>query len=231
MESGTDRDRHANSRRADTAREAARMTMLELDTRRSALILLDYQNYNVHPDGYWAKAMPGSAERAAPAVERTTRALAAARAAGLTIIHVANAWREGHPDINPYTPWQADARSAGRSTEGSWGIEFYEPLAPTNGELVVRKRAVSGFVGTELDRLLLIHGVSTVVIAGIVTNFAAEGTARDASDRGYRVVVLADCCESVSDEWHSFSITQILPLMSEVVTADDFIRSLSPSAR
>lgn len=145
------------------------------------------------------------------------------------MIHVANAWREGHPDINPHTPWQADARSAGRSTEGSWGIELYEPLAPVNGELVVRKRAVSGFVGTELDRLLLIHGISTVVIAGIVTNFAAEGTARDASDRGYRVVVLADCCESVSDEWHSFSITQILPLIAQVVTADDFIRSLSPS--
>lgn len=205
------------------------MSTLELDIGRSALVLLDYQNYNVHPDGYWAKAMPGSAERAVPALERTERALAAARAAGLTVIHVQNAWREGHPDINPYTPWQADAKAAGRSTEGTWGIEFFEPLAPANGELVVRKRAVSGFVGTELDRLLLIHGISTVIIAGIVTNFAAEGTARDASDRGYRVVVLADCCESVSDEWHSFAVTQILPLMSQVVTADDFIRSLALS--
>lgn len=205
------------------------MSTLELDIGRSALVLLDYQNYNVHPDGYWAKAMPGSAERAVPALERTERALAAARAAGLTVIHVQNAWREGHPDINPYTPWQADAKAAGRSTEGTWGIEFFEPLAPANGELVVRKRAVSGFAGTELDRLLLIHGISTVIIAGIVTNFAAEGTARDASDRGYRVVVLADCCESVSDEWHSFAVTQILPLMSQVVTADDFIRSLALS--
>ena len=202
---------------------------LDLDLRRSALVLLDYQNYNVHPEGYWSKASPGSAERAAPAVERTTQALAAARAAGLTVIHVANAWREGHPDVNPHTPWQAEARADGRSTEGSWGIEFYAPLAPANGELVVRKRAVSAFVGTELDRLLLIHGISTLVIAGIVTNFAAEGTARDAADRGYRVVVLADCCESVSDEWHSFAITQILPQISEVVTGDEFIRSLSRS--
>jgi len=62
-----------------------------------------------------------------------------------------------------------------------------------------------------------------------VTNFAAEGTARDASDRGYRVVVLADCCESVSDELHSFAVTQILPAIAHVVTADDFIRSLSPA--
>ena len=201
---------------------------LDLEVGRSALVLLDYQNYGVHPDGYWAKAVPGSVERAVPALQRAELALAAARAAGLTVIHVANAWRAGHPDINPYTPWQVDAKAAGRSTEGTWGIEFYEPLAPVNGELVVRKRAVSGFAGTELDRLLRIHGISTVVIAGVVTNFAAEGTARDASDRGYRVVVLGDCCESVSDEWHSFSITQILPLIAQVVTADAFIRSLSP---
>jgi nicotinamidase-related amidase len=202
------------------------MSVLDLDVGRSALVLLDYQNYNVHPDGYWSKATPGSAERAAPAVERTRRALEAARGAGMMVVHVQNAWREGHPDINPGTPWQADAKSAGRSTEGSWGVEFIEALTPVSSELVVRKRAVSGFAGTELDRLLRIHDVSTLVIAGILTNFAAEGTARDASDRGYRVVVLADCCESVTDEWHQFAVTQILPVIAHVVTADDFIRSL-----
>lgn len=44
-------------------------------------MLLDYQNYNIHPDGYWSRAMPGSVERAVPALQRTERALAAARAA------------------------------------------------------------------------------------------------------------------------------------------------------
>jgi nicotinamidase-related amidase len=196
---------------------------LQIDPARAALLLLDYQNYNVHPEGYWARAVPGSAERAAPAVARTAEVLAAARRTTITVIHVQNAWREGHPDVNPYTPWQADAKAAGRSTEGTWGIEFVEALAPVESELVVRKRAVSGFAGTELDRLLRVRDISTLVIAGVVTNFAAEGTARDASDRGYRVIVLADCCESVTEEMHQFSITQILPAMAEVVNAADFI--------
>lgn len=196
---------------------------LQIDRARTALVLLDYQNYNVHPDGYWAQAVPGSAERAAPAVARTAEVLTAARSAGITIVHVQHAWRGGHPDVNPHTPWQVDAKAAGRSTEGTWGIEFVDALTPCAGELVVRKRAVSGFAGTELDRLLHIHDISTLVIAGIVTNFAAEGTARDASDRGYRVIVLADCCESVTDEMHEFAITQILPAISEVVRAGDFV--------
>lgn len=129
---------------------------------------------------------------------RTAEALAAARKAGIRVVHVQKAWREGHPDINPHAPWQADAKAAGRSTEGSWGIEFFQTLMPASSELIVRKRAVSGFAGTDLDRLLRLHDVSTVVIAGIITNFAPEGTARDASDRGYRVVVLGDCCESIT---------------------------------
>src|SRR5437867_3508591 len=94
---------------------------LVLDLGRTALVLLDYQNYNVHPDGYWASVTPGLIERVAPALERSSHALAAARASGICVIHVQNAWRQGHPDINLHAPWQADAKAAGRSTEGSWG--------------------------------------------------------------------------------------------------------------
>jgi nicotinamidase-related amidase len=202
---------------------------LEFDLGRTALVLLDYQNYNVHPDGYWASVDPSLVERVAPALERTAEALTAARKAGVRVVHVQNAWREGHPDINPHAPWQADAKAAGRSTEGSWGIEFFQPLMPASSELIVRKRAVSGFAGTDLDRLLRLHDVSTVVIAGIITNFAAEGTARDASDRGYRVVVLGDCCESITDEMHSFALTQILPIIGEVVGLKEFVHAVARS--
>ena len=83
--------------------------------------LLYSQNDNVHPDGDWASVSPGLVERVASSLQRTAQALAAARAAGVTVIHVHNAWRDGHPDINRHAPWQADAKEAGRSTEGTWG--------------------------------------------------------------------------------------------------------------
>ena len=73
---------------------------LELDRHHTALVLLDLQNYNVHPDGYWNQATPGAARLAEPMIEGTVRALDVARAAGITVIHVANSWREGHPDVN-----------------------------------------------------------------------------------------------------------------------------------
>ena len=199
---------------------------LQLDPARTALVLLDLQNYNVHPDGYWNQATPGAARLAEPMIEGTVRALDVARAAGITVIHVANSWREGHPDVNVHAPWMRDAREANRSIDGSWGVEFFEPVAPREGELVVQKRSVSAFVGTELERLLLVRDISTLVLAGGITNFAVEGTARHASDLGYRVVVLEDCTASISDEWQSFSIAQILPQISEVVTTAAFADAL-----
>jgi nicotinamidase-related amidase len=206
----------------------AKVARLEIDPVRTALVLLDLQNYNVHPDGYWNQAMPGAAKLAEPMIEGTVRALETARAAGITVIHVANSWREGHPDVNLHAPWMREAKEANRSIDGSWGVEFFEPVAPREGEFVVQKRSVSAFVGTELERLLLIRDISTLVLAGGITNFAVEGTARHASDLGYRVVVLEDCTASITDEWQSFSVRQILPLIGEVVTTAELADALAP---
>ena len=206
----------------------AKVGHLEIDPVRTALVLLDLQNYNVHPDGYWNQAMPGAAKLAEPMIEGTVRALETARAAGITVIHVANSWREGHPDVNLHAPWMREAKEANRSIDGSWGVEFFEPVAPREGEFVVKKRSVSAFVGTELERLLLIRDISTLVLAGGITNFAVEGTARHASDLGYRVVVLEDCTASITDEWQSFSVRQILPLIGQVVTTAELADALAP---
>jgi ureidoacrylate peracid hydrolase len=119
------------------------VSQIEVDVGRTALVVLDLQNYNVHPDGYWASVSPGLVERVEPSLRRTVETLAVARAAGIAVIHVHNAWRDGHPDINRYAPWQAEAKSAGRSTEGTWGVEAFAPVAPVDGEFVIRKRAVS----------------------------------------------------------------------------------------
>jgi nicotinamidase-related amidase len=102
----------------------AKVARLEIDPVRTALVLLDLQNYNVHPDGYWNQAMPGAAKLAEPMIEGTVRALETARAAGITVIHVANSWREGHPDVNLHAPWMREAKEANRSIDGSWGVEF-----------------------------------------------------------------------------------------------------------
>ncbi|MDP9223305.1 MAG: hypothetical protein M3P18_05530 [Actinomycetota bacterium] len=87
---------------------------LDLEPNRLALVILDLQNYGVHPEGYWMSQMPEAVDRVAPSIARTVDALEAARAAKIAIVHVGNAWRDGHPDVNPHAPWMREAKAAGR---------------------------------------------------------------------------------------------------------------------
>ena len=134
---------------------------MDLTLSRSALLLLHLQNYGLHPDGFWAKqGEPGWPSAAYPAVENAARVLEAARRAGLLVLHVGAAWRPGSPEMNMNIP--AFASGPDRSVEGTWGADFYDPVAPVEGEIVVHKRSVSAFIGTELDRLFRVRDVNTL---------------------------------------------------------------------
>jgi isochorismate hydrolase len=74
-----------------------------------------------------------------------------------------------------------------------------------------------------LDRLLRIKGVIMLVLAGVVTNGVVEGTAGEASDRGYGVVVLEDCCSAQTDEEHERSAELLTRLAGDVIGVDTFV--------
>ena len=136
--------RARGSRRPSSARLPP---MNKLDPTRAALLALDFQNYGVHPQGYWAKhGEPDWPAIARPAVDNTARVLAAARRHRLLVIHVGSV-AAGQPRDEHDSP--LFARGPDRSVEGTWGSEFYAPVAPAPGELVVYRRAVSALAGTE----------------------------------------------------------------------------------
>ena len=75
--------------------------MDQLDPARAALLALDFQNYGVHPQGYWAThGEPDWPAIARPAVDTTARVLAAARGHRVLVVHVGVAWRPGSPEMN-----------------------------------------------------------------------------------------------------------------------------------
>jgi hypothetical protein len=92
------------------------------DPSRAAFLLLDFQNYGIHPDGYWAKhGEPDWPAIARPALENAARVLAAARQSGLLLAHVGVAWRDGSPEMNLSA--SLFARAPDWSVEGTWGAE------------------------------------------------------------------------------------------------------------
>jgi nicotinamidase-related amidase len=87
-----------------------------------------------------------------------------------------------------------------------WWEQAGRAVYPDADRLLVTADGVSALAGTELDRLFRLKDVNTLVLTGVATQFAVEGTAREAVDRGYRVLVLEDCCASRLQEVHRFSI-------------------------
>ena len=111
--------------------------------------------------------------------------------------------------------------------EGTWGAAIHSAVTPQEGEPVVTKRGVSAFMASDLEPMLKNKRIGTLLLAGVATNFVVEGTAREASDRGYRVVVVGDCCASVSQEAHDAALTVALPFLATITTLEETLAALS----
>lgn len=194
-------------------------------TADTALLLIDLQNELVDPAG--AVGAHGLADRVAQhkLLFTARRLLIAARGAAVPVIHVGNVFRPGHPEVDPVNPLTAGAKANNEFVLGSWGAEFHPEVTPMPGELAVHKRGMSAFAGTELAALLTVLGVRTLLLCGVVTNLAVEGTARDAADRGYRPVVVSDACVGLDDTLHGFSCT-VLRRFARVVTVQEALERI-----
>ena len=151
--------------------------------------------------------------------------LAAARAIALPVFYVNKETRPGLPTTN------APIFRIGRRTqillEGSWGAEVHATIAPANVDYVVRRvLGIDASYGSPLFEMLHAIGRDFLIVAGVATNFAVEGTVRGAINRLFEVVVVEDCCASVPDEMHRFSIERILPLLATITTSDDILQTL-----
>jgi nicotinamidase-related amidase len=182
---------------------------LAIDPARSALLVMDLQNDLVTRGGVMTTTDEEALSRIDAAIAAAKAAMQAARAAGMAVIHVAVGRSEGEPPVNPHLPILQFIAKTDALLIGSDGFAFHPDVQPVPGEPVIVKRSVSAFAGTELAPLLQGRGVDTLVLCGFATHMVVIGTARDAADRGYRVIVLSDCCASGGVDRHEAALENI----------------------
>ncbi len=203
---------------AACGRSHATEPLLSLDQRvapgLAALVLIDVQNDFCAPEGATGRSGQPMVMIDA-AVARIKILLAAAREAGLFIVHVRAEYGELFRSVgSPYrfplsggrepAVWTASAADLSHGARvpkgpaeiclpGSWGGEFVAGIEPRSGEAIVTKHRFSAFIDTGLDSLLRANGIRSVILAGVTTNCCVESTARDAAMSDYHVVVASDC--------------------------------------
>ncbi|MGZ4240576.1 MAG: cysteine hydrolase [Actinomycetota bacterium] len=194
------------------------------------MLVIELQNDLCAPQLAEQRGLRGALARAVRdrgLLDRLVPVLSACRARGVPVIYLT---KERHPSI-PEPAGPPIFRMSGREptlVHGTWGAQVLDEIAPEDGDLVLpRFTSIDPSHGTELWAICENLCLQTLVLAGISTTLAVEGTARAAANREYRTVVIEDCCASVPDEWHRFSADNVLPLIADVVSSDDVVSALS----
>lgn len=109
---------------------------------------------------------------------------------------------------------------------GSRGHAIMEAVAPQNGELVLNKRTASAFASTGIDHLLRGLGVTDLVCTGLTTEACVESTARSAADRGYKVIMVDDACQTWEEAAHTASLRTFARNFGRVSDTAQVLREL-----
>ena len=189
---------------------------LSIDLGKTALVIIDMQRDFLEPGGFGA-ALGNDVSRLQAAVAPCREVLAAARRYGMLVIHT----REGHrPDLSDAPPLKVERGDPalrigapgpmGRIlVRGEPGHDIIPELYPVHGEPVIDKPGKGAFYQTDLELMLHNRGIDTLLVCGVTTEVCVNTTVREANDRGFRCIVLADCCASYFPEFHEMGLAMI----------------------
>ena len=147
-----------------------------------------------------------------------------ARKAKIPVIYSRVAYRSTYIDTLPQLPAIKEYRMLDETQSGSAVID---ELAPQDGDIVIVKRRINAFYNTDLELVLRALKVNTLLYTGISTARVVESTARAASDRDFRNIVVSDACSADTPEKHQNALDSIADFFGEVTSAQEAIRTLA----
>ena len=149
---------------------------------------------------------------------RLAAAVQTARRAGIRVIYVVVGFRAGHPEVSERNKSFGAIAGTGRFANGDPGAAIHPAVAPAPGDIIVTKRRVSAFTGSDLEVVLRGLGVGTLVLTGISTSGVVLSTLRQAADLDYQLVVLSDACLDTDPEVHRVLTEKVFPRQANVLT-------------
>ena len=217
--------------RARALRHRGREHVIErIDPARTAHIVVDLQN------GFMGTPFDVTAAR--EIVPNVNLISAALRHAGGANVFLRYTCDEAEP--RPWTVWFDTYLGAEMSrvhrdafTRGAEGWQLWRTLDVEPSDLVIDKTRFSGFVpGTcRLDEELRARGIDTLIITGTLTNVCCESTARDAMQRNYQVVFVADGNATITDAEHNATLGNMIALFADVMTTAEIVGLIEVGTR
>ncbi|KAJ5142569.1 uncharacterized protein N7515_001356 [Penicillium bovifimosum] len=187
---------------------------------KPVLLILDVQN-----------GIIDRLENTEPLLQRLASTIEAARKATVPIIYVVTAFRPGYPEIPEGHPSLSPMAfvTRGGFINNYPSTQVHTTIKPAAHEVIVTKHRSSALNGTDLEMILRALRSNDIVVAGVVTSNAVMSTVNYLVNGDYRVTVLKDCCMDRSEEAHRLFMEMVFPRSSKVVSAEQWVESLSSS--
>lgn len=202
-----------------------------LDPARTALVVVDMQNYFVAP-GYMGEVP--MARRVVPAINRLAGAV---RQAGGRVVWIQTSargadrsWSVLHRHL--MTRERSERRLA-TMDDGDRGFALWPEMDARPGDDGVVKTRYSAFLqgSSPIEARLRGWGADTVLVAGTATNVCCESSARDAMMLDFKVAMVSDACAAGSDAAHAAALLGFYAFFGDVLTTDEAIAGLGGETR
>lgn len=187
-----------------------------------ALLVIDMQNEFVKPNWtpFWVPAATGIAPRIATPIRHC-------RNASIPIIFTAFA------DSHRFLDRPASGASmpnrfpeAGEHDSFFRNVEMWHEVAPAPDDLVIYKPSYGAFYDTPLETILRNLGKTTVIISGILTNFCCGMTARQAYERGFKVLFGSDVTATDDPALHEAELKVLRKGFAKVLSLGEILATL-----
>jgi nicotinamidase-related amidase len=136
----------------------------------------------------------------------------------ISVIYVVVGFRPGFPEISP------NNKSFGAMKESMSALVNPVPaIEPADNDVVVTKRRVSAFSGSDLEVVLRAKNIKHLVLTGIATSGVVLSTVREAADKDYQLTVISDLCADFDEQVHAVLADKVFPRQATVVTSEQWM--------
>jgi ureidoacrylate peracid hydrolase len=186
----------------------------------TCVLLIDFQNDFLHPDGWYAQSGVDISHMRR-VIEPAQRLVKQARTADVPIVWTRHGYRDER-DAGPFLELRPFLRDGGLRL-GTWGFELYEEFEPAADDWVVEKNRLSAFFNTKLELVLRALRAETIVIGGVLTNQCVAATSKDAMFRDLKPIVVEECTGTTLPHLHEPALEMVRVGWGEVRGLDDVL--------
>ncbi len=203
----------------------------QLNPKETAVLFVDFQNEFAAENGNLYPILKDELKRK-NVLENAIELVKAARQRGVLIVHTTAGYSPGYVELDRSNPGLFHKIVVARKAfaAGSPGTEIWAPIRPgaNDTDIVLKGRsAMSGFQGTDLNRVLRTRGIKSLAIAGFVTNICVEQTGRDAYDHGFHNYFLSDVMAAKNADDQAFTEKNNFTYIGKVTPSREFINMVS----